>query len=100
MFQTLKNLFSGKDGNNSAEKNAIASMESQISRMMVESVTVETRHVDPDENVKKPRGAEISYLDAEALHFWDGRRTDYNIPNNTQLTLLVFRANLEAVQFP
>lgn len=80
MFKALKNFFSGKNNQDSAEKAAIASMESQISRMLRESVTVETRSVDPDENVPMPNGAKISYLDAEALNFWDGRQTDYKIP--------------------
>lgn len=80
MFKALKNFFSEKNNQDSAEKAAIASMESQISRMLRESVTVETRSIDPDENVSTPKGAEISYLDARALEFWDGKRTDFEIP--------------------
>lgn len=64
----------------SSEKAAIASMESQISRMLQESVTVETQSIDPDENVATPKGAEISYLDAQALKFWDGKTTDFEVP--------------------
>lgn len=81
MFKALKNFFSGKSNPDSVEKAAIASMESQFSHMLQEAVTVETRSVDPDENVATPKGAEISYLDARALEFWDGRRTDYEIPS-------------------
>lgn len=81
MFKALKNFFSGKNDQESAEKAAIASIESQLSRMLQESVTVETRSVDPDENIATPKGAEINYLDARALEFWDGRRTDYEIPS-------------------
>ena len=82
MFKTLKNLFSGKDNRDSGEKAAIASMESHLSRMLSESITVETRSIDPDENVITPKGAQISYLDARALNIWDGRRTDFEIPSH------------------
>lgn len=81
MFKALKNFFSGKSNQDSVEKAAIAATESQLSHMLQESVTVETRSVDPDENVATPKGAEISYLDARALEFWDGKRTDYEIPS-------------------
>lgn len=37
------------------------------------------RH-DPEENLKAPKGAEISYLDAEALRFWNKKQTDFIIP--------------------
>lgn len=40
------------------------------------------RHVDPDEDVPTPKGASISYLDAKALQFWDGRRTDFKVPDH------------------
>lgn len=63
-----------------AEKAAIAAMETQLSRMMTESISVRTQTIDPDEDVKPPRGAEISYLDARALKFWHGKPTDYEIP--------------------
>lgn len=81
MFKALKNFFSGKSDQESAEKAAIASMESQLSRILQESVTVEARSIDPDENVPMPKGAAISYLDAQALNFWDKRRTDFEIPS-------------------
>lgn len=37
-------------------------------------------HIDPDENIPPPKGAQISYLDACALNFWDQRRTDFQVP--------------------
>ena len=69
-----------KSIDNPAEKAAIAAMESQLSRMMTESISVRTQTIDPDEDVKPPKGAEISYLDARALKFWNGKSTDYEIP--------------------
>lgn len=81
MFKALKNFFSGKSNQESTPKAAIASMESQLSRMLQESVTIDTQSVDPDENVPMPKGAAISYLDAQALNFWDKRRTDFEIPS-------------------
>ena len=54
-------------------------MESQLSRMMTESISVRTQMIDPDEDAKPPRGAEISYLDARALKFWHGKPTDVDI---------------------
>lgn len=80
MFKALKNLFSGKNNQDSDEKAAIASMESQLSRMLSDSIAVEARSIDSGENVITPKGAKISYLDAQALKFWDGRRTDYKVP--------------------
>ena len=44
-------------------------------------VGIEFTHVDPDEGIDTPIGAEISYLDARALEFWDKKRTDYEIPS-------------------
>lgn len=42
---------------------------------------VEFHHSDPDENVPSPSGAELSYLDAKALRFWNKKHTDYVIPD-------------------
>lgn len=39
-----------------------------------------------DEAVETPEGAEISYLDAEALQFWNKKRTDFQIPQYYQDT--------------
>jgi len=36
--------------------------------------------IDEDEQIKTPKGAELSYLDARALKFWGGKRTDYKVP--------------------
>lgn len=81
MFKLLKNLLGGRDTPDPVEKAEIASLNAQLSRMLREDITVEAHRIDPDENVQTPKGAEISYLDAEALNFWDGRRTDFEIPN-------------------
>ena len=43
-------------------------------------VEVKIHHIDPDEEIQSPKGAMISYLDARALVFWNGKRTDYQIP--------------------
>ena len=34
-----------------------------------------------DEEYETPKGAQISYLDAQALEFWNKKRTDYAIPD-------------------
>ena len=41
---------------------------------------IKMAHVDPSENIATPAGAEISFLDAQALEFWDKKKTDYEIP--------------------
>ena len=51
-----------------------------------ECVEVSCRHIDPDEEVPTPKGAIISYLDVEALKFWNGKKTDYIIPDYYQET--------------
>lgn len=42
---------------------------------------VKCEHIDPDENIPSPSGATISYLDASTLNFWDGRASDFQIPD-------------------
>lgn len=42
---------------------------------------VTVKHVDPSENVPTPRNAAICYLDAKALQFWEGRHTDFKVPD-------------------
>lgn len=37
--------------------------------------------IDPDENVQSPKGAELSYLDAKALRFWNRKHTDFTVPD-------------------
>jgi len=44
-------------------------------------ITVRTERVDPDEDLKTPAWAELSYLDAQALEFWNGKPTDFQIPS-------------------
>ena len=43
--------------------------------------TVTVRKVDPDEGVPTPKGTSLSYLDAKALKFWGGKRTDFKVPD-------------------
>lgn len=43
-------------------------------------VEIRFERSDPDEGVETPQGAELSYLDAQALKFWDGKKTDFVIP--------------------
>lgn len=51
-----------------------------------ELIGVEFHRVDPDEDIQAPKGAVISYLDARALMFWNGKRTDYQIPSYYEQT--------------
>lgn len=39
-----------------------------------------TAYIEKDEDVPTPLGAVISYRDARALYFWEGKHTDYKIP--------------------
>ncbi|MCI8600706.1 MAG: hypothetical protein HFE45_03825 [Oscillospiraceae bacterium] len=39
-----------------------------------------TQRIDPEENIPTPSGAELTYLDAQALNFWNKKSTDYVIP--------------------
>lgn len=41
---------------------------------------ISSEKVGPDAQVPTPEGAELSYLDAEALRFWDGKKTDFVVP--------------------
>lgn len=43
--------------------------------------TVTARRVDPDDSVPTPKWASISYLDAQALKFWNGKHTDFKVPD-------------------
>lgn len=43
-------------------------------------VTVSHESNDPDENVPTPANAKISFLDAQALKFWNKKTTDYEVP--------------------
>ena len=43
-------------------------------------VDIEFDSIDPDDGIETPDNAEISYLDAQALEFWNNKRTDYEIP--------------------
>ena len=43
-------------------------------------VSIQTESVDVDATVETPEGAEISYLDAKALKFWNKKRTDFEVP--------------------
>lgn len=42
---------------------------------------IHTQHIDAEENYPTPRGASLTYLDAEALRFWSKKRTDFEIPS-------------------
>lgn len=44
-------------------------------------ISIHTEHIDPDEGLKTPAWAELSYLDAQALEFWNGKPTDFQIPS-------------------
>lgn len=41
---------------------------------------IHTERLDPDAEIKTPAGADLSYLDAKALKFWNGKTTIYEIP--------------------
>lgn len=43
-------------------------------------ISIHTERIDPEEGLETPAWAEISYLDARALEFWNGRPTDFQIP--------------------
>lgn len=43
-------------------------------------VSIHTESVDVDETIETPEGAEISYLDAKALKFWNKKKTDFEVP--------------------
>lgn len=62
----------------------ISREERLIAKAMIEAgeplVEISHRRIDPDENVPTLKGAEISYLDARALEFWNGKRSDFKIP--------------------
>lgn len=43
-------------------------------------VDISSKKIDSEENIPTPNFAIISYLDASALKFWNGKRTDYIVP--------------------
>ena len=49
-------------------------------------VEISYRHIDTDEGVPTPKGTVLSYLDAGALKFWNGKTTDYEIPEYYRTT--------------
>lgn len=52
-------------------------------------VEISYRHIDTDEGVPTPKGTVLSYLDAGALKFWNGKTTDYEIPEYYRTTAFV-----------
>lgn len=44
------------------------------------AVSLKVETVEQDAEVPVPKGAEISYLDAEAIKFWNKKRTDVEVP--------------------
>lgn len=44
------------------------------------AVSIEVKKVEPEAEVPVPKGAEISYLDAEAIKFWNKKKTDFEVP--------------------
>ncbi len=43
-------------------------------------VEIHAERVDTEAEVPTPRGAELSYLDAEALRFWSKKSSDFQVP--------------------
>lgn len=54
---------------------------------------IEYQHIDPDEHIPSPSDAEISYLDAKALKYWNKKKTDFAIPQYYSQT--AFGRNVE-----
>ncbi len=48
--------------------------------VMAPELNSEPQTPPDDDDVPAPKSAEISFLDAEALRFWDGKKTDFVIP--------------------
>lgn len=44
-------------------------------------VSIHTERIDPEENLPTPAWVELSYLDAQALKFWNGKSTAFSIPD-------------------
>ena len=42
---------------------------------------IHTQYIDEKETYDLPKGASLTYLDAEALRFWSKKRTDFEIPS-------------------
>lgn len=76
-------LFSSKKKERPQE--TISNEERLVAKAMIQAgeplFTISHRSIDPDENVPSIKGVSISYLDAKALKFWDGRRTDFKVPD-------------------
>lgn len=92
-LQFIADIFSGKKKNNPINHAYQQSQQTIQSDTLPFQKTSETDAIqayaeipqtiyaiDPDENVQTPKGAEINYLDAQALKFWDGKTTDFIIP--------------------
>lgn len=76
-------LFSTKKKGRSQQ--GISQEERLVAKAMIKAgeplVEISHRRIDPDENAPTPQGAPISYLDAQALKYWDKKRTDFKIPD-------------------
>lgn len=63
----------------------ISSKERLVAKAMIEAgeplFTISHRSIDPDENVPSIKGSSLSCLDAKALKFWDGKHTDFRVPD-------------------
>ena len=60
--------------------NVVLPAEAGEAAVEVPLVSIEYRHIDPDEDMPAPPGAALTYLDARALKFWNKKHTDYIIP--------------------
>lgn len=80
MFKALKKIFSGNNSSAPSEAAEISSAENLFPHMLSEPSSVRSQSMDEDENTTPPKDAEISYLDAKALKFWNKKRTDFDVP--------------------
>ena len=67
--------------NDTTPNTATAVSEPQPKVTQADKLEIKTERIDPDRNTHKLKGSALSYLDSKSLDFWNGKRTNYEVPS-------------------
>lgn len=79
LISKIFELLAHQDTSNAAPK--MISTEVSPAPKAKDLVETHAQRVDTDTEIQTPEGAELNYLDAEALRFWNKKHTDFQIPS-------------------
>ena len=67
--------------NDTTPNTATAVSEPQPKVAQADKLEIKTERIDPDRSTHKLKGSTLSYLDSKSLDFWNGKKTNYEIPS-------------------